>query len=175
MTARRKSGGADPKFYEAPSTIAQFERIKDDLSRDLHRSRPGSDVTITARDLAQFVHALQQFQEDVLGSSSSQYLPPARPARIPAKIFRTETITTGSPLYKALKAAYEYRLAQGWRRWDLGSMARKTQNVELVTHIRNHLVSEGVIKNPVVAFDSSVPEDEREKLESSLERLGGKL
>lgn len=54
-------------------------------------------------------------------------------------------------------------------------MARKTQNVELVAHIRNHLVSEGVIKNPVVAFDSSVPEEEREKLESSLERLGGEL
>ncbi|KAF9146934.1 hypothetical protein BGX30_000018 [Mortierella sp. GBA39] len=173
MTARRKSGGADPKFYEAPSTIAQFERIKDDLSRDLHQSRLGSDITITAKDLAQFIHALQQFQEDVLGSNSSQYLPTARPARIPAKIFRTDTITTGSPLYKALKAAYEYRLAQGWRRWDLGSMARKTQNVELVAHIRNHLVSEGVIKNPVVAFDSSVPEDEREKLELSLERLGG--
>ncbi|KAF9151869.1 hypothetical protein BG015_006113 [Linnemannia schmuckeri] len=173
MTARRKSGGADFKFYEAPSTIAQFERIKDDLSRDLHKSRPGSDVTITAKDLAQFVHALQQFQEDVLGSNSTQHLPTARPARIPAKIFRSETITTESPLYKALKAAYEYRLAQGWRRWDLGSMARKTPNIELVAHIRNHLVSEGVIKNPIVAFDSSVPEDERERLEASLERLGG--
>ncbi|KAG0275645.1 hypothetical protein BGZ95_008535 [Linnemannia exigua] len=172
MTARRKSGGADFKFYEAPSTIAQFERIKDDLSRDLQKNRPGSDVSITAKDLAQFVHALQQFQEDVLGASSA-HQPTPRPARIPAKIFRTETITTGSPLYKALKAAYEYRLAQGWRRWDLGSMARKTQNVELVTHIRNQLVSEGVIKNPIVAFDSSVAEDERDKLEASLGRLGG--
>ncbi|KAG0317547.1 hypothetical protein BGZ97_005204 [Linnemannia gamsii] len=175
MTARRKSGGADFKFYEAPSTIAQFERIKDDLSRDLHNSRPGSDVSITAKDLAQFVHALQQFQEDVLGSNNAQPLATARPARIPAKIFRSETITSGSPLYKALMAAYEYRLAQGWRRWDLGSTARKTQNVELVAHIRNHLVSEGVIKNPIVAFDSSVPEEEREKLEASLERLGGAI
>ncbi|KAF9934174.1 hypothetical protein FBU30_003198 [Linnemannia zychae] len=172
MTARRKSGGADYKFYEAPSTIAQFERIKDDLARDLQKDRPGSDVSISAKELAQFVHALQQFQEDVLGANSAQSYT-THPARIPAKIFRSETITTGSPLYKALKAAYEYRLAQGWRRWDLGSMARKTQNIELVAHIRNQLLSEGVIKNPIVAFDNSVPEEEREKLEAILRRLGG--
>ncbi|KAF9107709.1 hypothetical protein BGX29_005226 [Mortierella sp. GBA35] len=172
MSARRKSGGADFKFYEAPSTVAQFERIKDDLSRDLHKSQLVSDITITAKDLAQFTHALQQFQEDVLGTNTAHLLA-SRPARIPAKIFRTETITTGSPIYKALKAAYEYRLGQGWRRWDLGSMARKTQNVELVAHIRNQLISQGVIKNPIVAFDSSVAEDDQEKLRASIERLGG--
>ncbi|KAG0321202.1 hypothetical protein BGZ99_004054 [Dissophora globulifera] len=174
MTARRKSGGADSKFYEAPDTIAQFERIRDDLTRDLNKSQPGTDISLTAKDLAHFTHALQQFQEDVLGTSNAHLFSSAS-ARIPAKIFRCDTITTGSPLYKALKAAYEYRNSQGWRRWDFSSAARKSQNLELVTHIRQQLVSQGIIKNPVVAFDDSIAEDEREKLEAAVERLGGRV
>ncbi|KAF8940045.1 hypothetical protein EDD21DRAFT_336620 [Dissophora ornata] len=174
MTARRKSGGADVRFYEAPDTIAQFERIKDDLVRDLNKSQPASDITLSAKELAHFTHALQQFQEDVLGTNNAHLLPSSS-ARIPAKIFRCETITTGSPIYKALKAAYEYRHSQGWRRWDLSSSARKSQNMELVSHIRQELVSQGVIKNPVIAFDDSIGEEEREKLETSVERLGGSV
>ncbi|KAF9961564.1 hypothetical protein BGZ72_003170 [Mortierella alpina] len=171
MTARRKSGGADAKFYEAADTIAQFDRIKDDLARDLQKSQ-GSDIAITAKELAQFAYALQQFQEDVLGTNNAHLLA-SGPARIPAKIFRCDTITTSSPIYKALKAAYEYRMGQGWRRWDLSSTARKSQNLELLIHIRQELVSQGLIKNPAVVFDSSIGAEELEKLEAAVERLGG--
>ncbi|KAF9179759.1 hypothetical protein BGZ51_006626 [Haplosporangium sp. Z 767] len=174
MTARRKSGGSDSRFYEAPETIAQFERIREGLVRDLQKNQLGSDVSLTAKDLAQFTFALQQFQEDVLGTNNAHLLPNA-PARIPAKIFRCDIITAHSPLYKALKAAYEYRLQQGWRRWDLTSSARRNQNLELVAHIRQELVSQGIIKNPAVAFDDSVGNDERERLESAVERLGGSI
>ncbi|KAF9113987.1 hypothetical protein BGX27_000380 [Mortierella sp. AM989] len=172
MTARRKSGGADVRFYEAPDTVTQFERIKDELARDLNKSQPGSDISLSAKELSHFTHALQQFQEDVLGTNNAHLLPSA-PARIPAKIFRCDTITSNSPIYKALKAAYEYRHSQGWRRWDLSSLARKSQNLELVSHIRSELVSQGIIKNPIVAFDDSIGEEERERLEASVERLGG--
>ncbi|KAF9350397.1 hypothetical protein BGX26_011419 [Mortierella sp. AD094] len=174
MTARRKSGGADVRFYEAPDTVTQFERIKDELTRDLNKSQPGSDISLSAKELSHFTHALQQFQEDVLGTNNAHLLPSA-PARIPAKIFRCDTITSNSPIYKALKAAYEYRHSQGWRRWDLSSPARKNQNLELVSHIRSELVSQGIIKNPIVAFDDSIGEDERERLEASVERLGGSV
>jgi len=172
MTARRKSGGADARFYESPDTVVQFENIKDDLQRDLNKSHPGSDNTISAKELAQFTYGLQQFQEDVLGTNNAHLLPSV-PARIPAKIFRCDTITTDSPIYKVLKAAYEFRQSQGWRRWDLASLPRKTQNLELVSHIRQELVSQGVVKNPAVAFDESVSSEERERLEASVEHLGG--
>ncbi|KAK3825737.1 MAG: hypothetical protein J3Q66DRAFT_328476 [Benniella sp.] len=174
MTARRKSGGADARFYESPDTVAQFENIKDDLQRDLNKSHPGSDNTISAKELAQFTYGLQQFQEDVLGTNNAHLLPSV-PARIPAKIFRCDTITTDSPIYKVLKAAYEFRQSQGWRRWDLASLPRKTQNLELVSHIRQELVSQGVVKNPAVAFDESVGSEERERLEASVEHLGGTI
>lgn len=172
MTARRKSGGADAKFYESADTIAQFEHIKDDLQRDLNTSHPGSDITISARELAHFTYALQQLQEDVLGTNNAHLLPSGL-ARIPAKIFRCDTITPDSPIYKALKAAYEFRQSHGWRRWDLSSSTRKSQNLELVSHIRQELVSQGVVKNPAVAFEDSISGEEREKLEASVERLGG--
>ncbi|KAG0205966.1 hypothetical protein BGX28_002516 [Mortierella sp. GBA30] len=173
MTARRKSGGSDAKFYEAADTVARFERIKDDLVRDLQKNQ-GSDIALTAKELAQFTHSLQQFQEDVLGTNNAHLLHSAT-ARIPAKVFRCDAITASSPIYKALKAAYEYRMSQGWRRWDLASSARKTQNLELVAHIRQELVSQNLIKNPAVAFDESVGVEEREKLEASVERLGGSI
>ncbi|KAF9917559.1 hypothetical protein BX616_000607 [Lobosporangium transversale] len=174
MAARRKSGGADARFYESPDTIAQFERIKDELVRELNKRHPGSDVLLTARELSNFTHALQQFQEDVLGTNNAHLLPSAS-ARIPAKVFRCDVINGSSAIYKALRAAYEYRFAQGWRRWDLSSAARRSQNLELIAHIRQELISQGVIKNPVVAFDDSISEEEREKLESSVERLGGTI
>ncbi|KAF8974801.1 hypothetical protein BGZ46_009716 [Entomortierella lignicola] len=174
MTARRKSGGADVRFYEAPDTLTQFERIKDELARDLNKSQPGSDISLSAKELALFTHALQQFQEDVLGTNNAHLLPSA-PARIPAKIFRCDTITSNSPIYKTLKVAYEFRHSQGWRRWDFSSAARKNQNLELVSHIRSELISQGIIKNPIVAFDDSIGDEERERLEASIERLGGSV
>ncbi|CAO3573275.1 unnamed protein product [Mortierella alpina] len=173
MTARRKLGGSDAKFYEAADTVAQFDRIKDDLARELQKSQ-GTDITITAKELAQFVHALQQFQEDVLGTDNAHLLATA-PARIPAKIFRCDTITTSSTIYKTLKAAYEYRMGQGWRRWDLSSPARKSQNLDLLIHIRQELVSQGLIKIPAVAFDDSIGAEELEQLEAAVERLGGSV
>ncbi|KAF9439150.1 hypothetical protein BGZ76_010743 [Entomortierella beljakovae] len=174
MTARRKSGGADVRFYEAPDTVNQFERIKDELIRDLSKSQPGSDISFSAKDLSYFTHALQQFQEDVLGTNNAHLLPSA-PARIPAKIFRCDIITSNSPIYKVLKSSYEYRHSQGWRRWDFSSLARKNQNLDLVSHVRSELVSQGIVKNPIVAFDDSIGEREREKLEASVERLGGSV
>lgn len=181
MTARRKSGGSDPKYYEATNTVQQFERIKDDLTRDLQKSQQGSDfVAITAKELAHFTHALQQFQEDVLGinhaATTSSTSSPSLPARIPAKMFRIEdAVTTDSPIYKTLKAAYEYRNSQaGWRRWDFGSPAKRSQHMDLVLHIRRELIAQGLVKNPLVAFDDSVEPEEREKLQTAVDRLGGK-
>ncbi|KAG0013207.1 hypothetical protein BGZ82_002249, partial [Podila clonocystis] len=179
MTARRKSGGSDPKYYEATNTVQRFERIKDDLTRDLQKSQQGSEfVAITAKELAHFTHALQQFQEDVLGinhaSTSSSTSSVSPPARIPAKMFRIEdAVTTDSPIYKTLKAAYEYRNSQGWRRWDFGSPAKKSQNMDLVLHVRQELIAHGLVKNPQVAFDDSVEPEEREKLQTAVDRLGG--
>lgn len=174
MTARRKSGGSDVRYYEAQDTIAQFDRIADDLTRDLQKSQPGSDITITAKELATFTHGLQQFQEDVLGTSNAQLIPNA-PARIPAKIFRTDTITSGSPIYKALKAAYEFRQTQGWRRWDFASVSKRQQHLSLVSHIRKELVSQNLIKNPVVAFDDTIDKEDLEKLGAIVVRMGGKV
>ncbi|KAF9215610.1 hypothetical protein BGZ59_000885 [Podila verticillata] len=182
MTARRKSGGSDPKYYEATNTVQQFERIKDDLTRDLQKSQQGSDfVAITAKELAHFTHALQQFQEDVLGinhaATASSTSSPSFPARIPAKMFRIEdAVTTDSPIYKTLKAAYEYRNSQaGWRRWDFGSPAKRSQHMDLVLHIRRELIALGLVKNPLVAFDDSVEPEEREKLQTAVDRLGGSV
>ncbi|KAG0337496.1 hypothetical protein BG004_007618 [Podila humilis] len=176
MTARRKSGGSDAKYYEAANTVQQFEALKEDLTRDLQKSHPGSDIAnITAKDLAHFIHSLQQFQEDVLGINNVHTLTNP-PARIPAKMFRIDSSSghASSPIYKTLKAAYEYRMAQqGWRRWDFTSPAKRQQNLDLILYIRKELIHQGLVKNPLVAFDDDVGPEEREKLQDAVTRLGG--
>ncbi|KAG0238211.1 hypothetical protein BGW42_006491 [Actinomortierella wolfii] len=173
MAARRKSGGADIKHYESQDIIEQFEHIREPLAQELKRSHPDADASFTAKDLSLFVYALQQFQEDVLGATSAHILASTAPARIPAKLFRHDALSTTSPIYKILKSAYEFRHTQGWRDWDLLNPTKRTLYIELVSHIRNDLVSQGIIKNPAVALVDAIEGDERERLSASVKRLGG--
>ncbi|KAF9977239.1 hypothetical protein BGZ73_006602 [Actinomortierella ambigua] len=173
MAARRKSGGADVKHYESQDIIDNFEHVRESLAQDLKKSQPEADVSFTAKDLSLFVYALQQFQEDVLGATSAHILASGAPARIPAKLFRHDVLSTNSPIYKILKSAYEFRHTQGWRDWDLLNPAKRTLYIELVSHIRNDLVSQGTIKNPSVALVDAIEGEERERLSTSVKRLGG--
>ncbi|KAF9161021.1 hypothetical protein DFQ26_004940 [Actinomortierella ambigua] len=173
MAARRKSGGADIKHYESQDIIDHFEHVREPLAQDLKKSHPEADVSFTAKDLSLFVYALQQFQEDVLGATGAHILASGAPARIPAKLFRHDVLSTTSPIYKILKSAYEFRHTQGWRDWDLLNPAKRTLYIELVSHIRNDLVSQGTIKNPTVALVDAIESEERERLTTSVKRLGG--
>ncbi|KAF8930298.1 hypothetical protein BGZ58_008332 [Dissophora ornata] len=172
--AARKSGGSDIAFYHSPDIIAQFDHIKDDLARDLQTTQDGSVITFSGQDLALFIHALQQFQQDVLGAHSAQAFPEA-PARIPAKLFRSKNLTTSTALYKILITAYEYRQRHGWADWDLSNPSKQNQYVAMVGHIREVLVSSGLLKNPSIVFAESVNTEDREGLSSSIIKLGGTI
>lgn len=170
MTAH-SSGALDIAFYQAPDTIAQFEHIKDDLTRDLQSTSEGS-VSVSGQELALFVHALQKFQQDVLGPHASLDQS-AVPTRIPAKLFQSQNATTSSAVYKILLASYEYRQQHGWSDWDLSDPSRRSQYLDMVVYIREALISSGLLRNPSVFFAESVTEDDRERLSASIQHLGG--
>ncbi|KAG0205502.1 hypothetical protein BGX28_002938 [Mortierella sp. GBA30] len=169
----RKSGGSDLTFYQSPDTISHFNQIKDDLTRELQKSQEES-IIVSGDELALFIHALQQFQEDVLGTNHARILQPT-PARIPARVFRSVDISPNSSIYKVLLAAYEYRQKQGWQDWDLVNPEKQPQYLDMIKHIRDALVSNGVFNNPSIAFAESVSAEERDALTASVIRLGGSI
>ncbi|KAF9173253.1 hypothetical protein BGX21_008715 [Mortierella sp. AD011] len=173
MTAR-KSGGSDINFYRSSDTIAQFEYIANDLTRDLQSSQPGSIISPSGEELALFIHAIQQFQHDSLGPQNPN-VPSSAPKIIPAKIFRSKTITSSSPVYKVLLAAYDYRHKQGWQEWDLSDPAKQAQHLVLLEYIRGVLVSSGTLKTPSIAFADSIGAEDRAHLTDSITKLGGVL
>ncbi|KAG0362978.1 hypothetical protein BC939DRAFT_414631 [Gamsiella multidivaricata] len=173
MTAR-KSGGPDLAYYQAPDTIAQFHHIANELTRDLKADQEGSIISPSGEELALFIQGLQQFQQDILGAHNAHNLPSAS-ARIPAKLLRSKTITTSSPIYKILLTAYRYRQRQGWLEWDLSNPLKQTQYLSMIAHIREALVSSGMLRNPAIAFAESVNVEDREGLTASIHKLGGTL
>lgn len=180
MTASRKSGGCDIAFYQAPDTIAQFEHIRPILTRDLQQSNPEGPIPASGEELSLFIHALQQFQEDALGinRASTTDDSAAVVVRIPAKVFprgNAEVITPNAPVYNILLAAYKYRQNQGWAEWDFSNPASTTAYIQLVAHIRDALVSTGIVKNPSIAFADSVSPEERASLSASIRTLGGNV
>ncbi|KAG9071193.1 hypothetical protein KI688_008738 [Linnemannia hyalina] len=180
MTASRKSGGCDIAFYQAPDTIAQFEHIRPILTRDLQQSNPQGPIPASGEELSLFIHALQQFQEEALGINRAPTTEDsaAVSVRIPAKVFprgNTEAITPNAPVYNILLAAYKYRQNQGWAEWDLSNPANTTAYIQLVAHIRDALVSTGIVKNPSIAFGDSVSPEERASLSASIRTLGGAI
>jgi len=170
MTARPTSGGPVLDDYLDQSTVDQFEHIAGELTRDL-TSTASDEPALTGKDLSHLTYELQQFQEKALGKASQTA---SRPARIPANLFRhSVTLSSSSPLYRILKSAYEYRRSHHWQHWDFSSEEKTDQHIGLLSHIRSDLVSQGVIKNPTVAFGDSVSSEEREALSAAVTKLGG--
>lgn len=177
MTARRKTGGVDLRYFEHSSTYSRFDPIKDYLLAGLSASQ--HDLTFTSRDLSMFTAQLQQFQEDALGLPA-QRSPVAtlqnHPPRIPSKLFKLDgdtLLTTESPLYKILFAAYQFRIMNTWKRWDFTTPTKRDKNVEMVAYIRDHLVEKGVIRNPKIAFAEDVEDKIKQELSAIAEKLGG--
>ncbi|KAF9425268.1 hypothetical protein BGZ94_007690 [Podila epigama] len=172
MLPRPASGGPDQDDVLAQSTIEQFDHITADLTRDLANVAKGAAV-LTSKELAYLSYELQQLQEDVLGTSTATI---RSLVRIPAKLFHhSSTLTQTSPLYRILKSAYEFRYSQDWPRWDLLNKERRDQAIALISHIRTDLLAQGIIKNPVVAFDESIGREERDALSQSVKALGGSV
>ncbi|KAG0036103.1 hypothetical protein BGZ82_004686 [Podila clonocystis] len=173
MSARPTSGWPNLDDYLDQSTVDQFEHIVGDLTRDL-ASNVDNGSAPTAKELSHLTYELQHFQEKALGADAPHI--ESRPVRIPATLFRhSVTLNTSSPLYRILKSAYEYRHSHHWQHWDFSNSEKTDQHIRLLNYIRTELVSQGIIKNPAVAFGDSVSSEEREVLSVAVTKLGGSI
>ena len=162
VARKAKDANVQLQFYEQINIIKSFESIKEPLLSELHHQQP--DLTFEARDLSIFIGHLQQFQQDFLGINSIR--PHNAPLRIPAKLFKVEpnqTLTVDSPIYHILRAAYTYRIAHNWRKFDFGP-SKKSKNVDLIRSIRDELYQINLINLPAIGLDDSMPNSARKTI-----------
>lgn len=165
----------DFNFYEQPSTISYFDAIYSQLQTDL--ASEGADTTFTAPSLAHFTARFQQFQQDALGKAAAaaarQDNTSALPARIPSRFFRVESLSSTSPLYTILKAAYSFQSDKDISDWQFDVPEEKDLYLELVRYIKDRLVQAGQYRVPVICFDAGVDAKKKEELEPLVKALGG--
>ncbi|KAJ3300338.1 SWI SNF, matrix associated, actin dependent regulator of chromatin, sub c, member 2 [Borealophlyctis nickersoniae] len=153
------------QYYKRPAIIAAYEPLAAKLVSDFAKERPGSDLNISTKDLASLTDSLQQFQNDVFAKREN----PKGLVRIPTRAFKD--LSLGGSLYTILKAAYEYKVDHGIRRWEWQNHARRGKYVELLESIGVALFEKGFITYPRVVFARSVPEETR----NELAELAGKV
>ncbi|KAI8394145.1 uncharacterized protein BYT42DRAFT_542295 [Radiomyces spectabilis] len=163
----------DFNFYEQPGTIFYFDAILESLRHDL--ASEGADTTFTAPGLAHFTARFQKFQEDTLGREASEVANHDLPPRIPSSLFRIENLTTSSPLYVILLAAYSFQSDSDISDWQFDAPEEKDIYLDLVKHIRKRLAETGVYRAPCIYFDDKMAPEKKEKLVGMVESLGGEI
>jgi len=169
MSGLVKTGGADFSYYASPTVINQFEPVRAELVKVLSQELGSSDLPSSAKELATFTASLQQFQEDILGINSASQ---ASFARLPAKLFKD--ISIQSPLFNILKAAYQYRQLNNWRKWDLTSPSRRDRYLDMLKFIYSDLESNHIYTSPKIYLSSSLPSATVHSLKDMVAKLKGK-
>src|ERR1044072_1979988 len=155
MAQRNRLPQFDLHYYEFPTTVLLFDSIRQPLVHELIAKNYNDFSGLTSKELSQFIGQFQKFQEEALGRNAPRTNTP-HPTKIPAKLFKLDPApTTKSPIFHVLRAAYEFRALKKWRRWDWNHDHVK-EMIEMISHIRDCLVDEGIIKNPIIKLVESV-------------------
>lgn len=153
----------DIDYYEQPKTISYFEAIINSLRVDLDKE--GADTSFNAPDLAYFVAHFQKFQ--------LEHDAPKQPG-IPFSLFNIHQLTTTSPLYYILKAAYKFKSDYKITDWRFESPQETRTFLEMVNVIKHKLLELDIeIIKPAVYFDVSFDEEKKRHQSSLIEQLGG--
>ncbi|KAI8981692.1 hypothetical protein BDF20DRAFT_862726 [Mycotypha africana] len=198
MTAPRKPR-VDLEYYEQPKVINYFDNIINDLRIDLDKE--GADTSFSAPDLAYFTAHFQKFQLDHICHYSSKKVQQhqhSNTAAVPFIYFTVhDSMTSKSPLYTILKAAYKFKSDYQIVDWRFEANEEVTTYLKMVEVIKESLASNNFElsipriflynKEPAttnVKKDEEVDEEEEMEKEnddgrdnwiSSIRQLGGRL
>ncbi|CAG8600506.1 8582_t:CDS:2 [Funneliformis caledonium] len=172
MAQRNRLPQFDLYDYERPTTVSRFDSIRQPLVHEFTDKNYNDFSSLTTKELSQFIGQFQKFQEEALGRNAPRSNTP-HPTKVPAKLFKLDPApTTKSPIYHILRAAYEFRASKKWRRWD---WSNAKEMVEMVSYVRDYLVNEGIIKNPMIKLGESVERIRRQELIEQVHLLGGRI
>uniref|UniRef100_T1J0Q5 SWI/SNF complex subunit SMARCC2 n=1 Tax=Strigamia maritima TaxID=126957 RepID=T1J0Q5_STRMM len=164
---RKKDGGPNVRFFEAPDTIAQFDGVRTWLQKNCKRYTQVEPPT--NKGLASLVIQLIQFQEEAFGKNVSK--PPL--TRLPMKCFLD--FKHGGGLCHILAAVYKFKSDQGWRRFDFQSPSRMDRNVEMYMNIEKTLIQNKCRFLPNVYIMSDIDKQQALKLKDIIKRHQGTI
>ncbi|SJX64103.1 related to swi/snf-related matrix-associated actin-dependent regulator of chromatin, subfamily c, member 1 [Sporisorium reilianum f. sp. reilianum] len=190
MSTLNLTGHPDPKLRSDPLLLQALESyvepIKSALAQQGVEAVPSKSGSLSASDLADLVHALQNFQEESLGANAprpadaSASTPHARhPVRIPAELFLPTSshqstalvAPESSHLRLLLQEALAYLASKGKSTWNFADAAQKSDNVQLIAHLRQQLSKATALEHPTIAASPSITEAEAASLKQMAEQL----
>jgi hypothetical protein len=172
MAQRNRLPQFDLNYYERPTTVSLFDSICQPLVHELITKNYNDPSDLTSKELSQFIGQFQKFQEEALGRNVPR-TSTSHPTKIPGKLFKLDlALTTKSPVFHILRAAYGFRALKQWKRWDWNNVK---EMVEMLIHVRNYLVDEGIVKNPIIKLGESIERIRRQELIEQVNLLGGML
>lgn len=164
---RKKDGGPNTKFFDAPETVAQFDAVRTWLQKNCKKYTQAEPPT--NKGLASLVIQLIQFQEEAFGKNVSK--PPL--TRLPMKLF-LDFHPNGS-LCHILAAVYKFKSDQGWRRFDFQSPSRMDRNVEMFMNIEKTLLQNNCYSLPNIYILPEVDKQLQTKLRDIIKRHQGAI
>lgn len=126
---RMKEANIDEKFYKKATTLQLFEPIKKKLIKE---SVIPADTT--EQQLSTLVHELLVFQEENLGLNAKG---PKPLTKLGIDLFND--YSTEGALCIILKACYEHKVSEGWKKFEFSKSSKKEGNIALLQYIKECL------------------------------------
>ncbi|SPC62664.1 related to swi/snf-related matrix-associated actin-dependent regulator of chromatin, subfamily c, member 1 [Ustilago sp. UG-2017b] len=192
MSTLNLTGHPDPKLRSDPVLLQALESYVEPIKSALAQQNidasaiPCNTGSFSASDLAALLYDLQNFQEESLGVSAPRPANPSastpqsrHPVRIPAELFLSTSsqqstsvvAPESSHLRLLLQEALAYLASKGKSTWNFSDPAQKSDNVQLITYVRQQLTKAGALEHPTIAVSPSITEAEAASLKQMAEQL----
>ncbi|TKY89988.1 hypothetical protein EX895_001286 [Sporisorium graminicola] len=192
MSTLNLTGHPDPQLRSDPLLLQALESYVEPIQSALAQQGldvaaiPSKSGSLSASDLADLVYDLQYFQEESLGANAPRPADPSastpherHPVRIPAELFlptsshQSSSIVApdSSHLRLLLQEALAFLASKGKSTWDFSDPAQKSDNVQLIAHLRQQLSKAAAFEQPTIAASPSITEAEAATLKQMAQQL----
>ncbi|KAJ2804656.1 SWI/SNF and RSC complex subunit Ssr2 [Coemansia guatemalensis] len=164
-------------YYASPDVAEQFKDVVDSLATEAEVTAStavaGKVPEISGQLLAQTVHNVQVASERLYGKNSSEN---GKGVKLAASVFVVPDggINTQSSLYSVLSAVVDYATTHGLS-LDDNQLATGQTGREVLEAVRLKLADNQQLPEVKVHISAEIPQEKREELGRTVERLGGKV
>ncbi|KAJ2078721.1 SWI/SNF and RSC complex subunit Ssr2 [Coemansia sp. RSA 988] len=164
-------------YYASSEVAEQFKDIVDSLATEAEvaasTAATGKVPEISGQLLAQTAHNVQVALEQLYGKSSQDN---NKSVKLPASVFVIPDggVKTQSSLYSVLSAVVDYATTHGLSLDDNQLVTGQTGR-DVLEAVRLKLADNQQLPDVKVHISTKVPQDKREELGHTVERLGGKV
>lgn len=174
---------SDAQVFERLEPLAQS--VTAALEEKSLRVPSKNAAPLHGQQLAQFLHDLDTFQEQVLGYHAERPANPhaqidshKHPLRIPATLLQTYSsytdfspLSSEAPLYTVFLSCFTFLAETQQETWDFQNKDRRGMYVEMIARVRSDLQNKGLIKPIRITAASDVTQAESAHFQSLASKL----